>query len=213
MNSSNIRVNSVWLLSACHIFLITLSNVLVQYPFDILGFHTTWGAFSYPAIFILTDLTTRITNARKARQIILLSMFPGLLFSYLVASFIEAGNNLSFSSILALHPMPLRISLACFMAYAAGQLLDIAVFQRYRNQSSWWLAPALSTTIGNIVDTVLFFAIAFYHCSNPFLSQHWPEIAMVDIFFKITISLIAFVPLYGLVLNTFGIKSTNKSIA
>ncbi|KTD57694.1 7-cyano-7-deazaguanine/7-aminomethyl-7-deazaguanine transporter [Legionella shakespearei] len=213
MNNNKVKVNSVWILSACHIFLIMLSNVLVQYPFDILGCHTTWGAFTYPAIFILTDLTTRIANASKARQIILISMFPGLIFSYLVASSIEAGNNLNFSTILVLHPMPLRIAVACFIAYAAGQLLDISVFQRYRNQSSWWLAPALSTTIGNIVDTVLFFAIAFYHCSNPFLSQHWPEIAMVDIFFKITISLIAFVPLYGLVLNAVGIKGINKSMA
>lgn len=202
-----------WILSGCHILLITISNVLVQYPFDLMGFHTTWGAFTYPAIFILTDLTTRIATARNARKIILFSMVPGFILSYLVASYIEAGNALDWSGILTLHSMPLRIAFACFIAYTAGQLLDISVFQRFRNKSRWWLAPALSTTIGNLIDTLLFFAIAFYHCSNPFLSQHWPEIAMVDVFFKITISLIAFVPVYGIVLNLFSINFRNKLIA
>jgi uncharacterized integral membrane protein (TIGR00697 family) len=200
-------------LSVCHILLITISNVLVQYPFDLMGFHTTWGAFTYPAIFILTDLTTRIATARKARKIIFLSMGPGLILSYLVASYIEAGSTLDWSGILTLHSMPLRIAFACFIAYTAGQLLDISVFQRFRNRSRWWLAPALSTTIGNIIDTLLFFAIAFYHCSNPFLSQHWPEIAMVDVFFKITISIIAFVPVYGMVLSIFSINSRDKLMA
>ncbi|HAT8178074.1 TPA: 7-cyano-7-deazaguanine/7-aminomethyl-7-deazaguanine transporter [Legionella pneumophila] len=205
-----ITQNSVWMLSLGHIFLITLSNVLVQYPFDMMGFHTTWGAFTYPAIFILTDLTTRIATANKARKIIMLSMVPGLIFSYLIASYIETGHNLNGDSLLVLHLMPLRIALACFIAYVIGQLLDVAVFQRYRNQPTWWLAPTLSAIVGNFIDTVLFFAIAFYHCPNTFLSQNWPEIAMVDIFFKITISLIAFVPVYGLVLSILGVKSTNK---
>lgn len=106
--------------------------------------------------------------------------------------------------------MPLRIAFACFLAYTVGQLLDILVFQRYRNNSSWWLAPSLSTTIGNLIDTILFFAVAFYHCTNPFLSQHWPEIAAVDMFFKITISLLAFVPIYGFVLNIVHTKYLNK---
>lgn len=210
MNASKVSVNPIWVLSGCHILLIMLSNVLVQYPFEIYGFHTTWGAFTYPAIFILTDLTTRILDAQKARQIIFVSMFPGLLCSYLIASYLESGNNLSWDTISVLHSMPLRIGLACFIAYTIGQLLDIAVFQRLRNQSSWWLAPALSTTIGNLLDTVLFFSIAFYHCSNPFLSQHWPEIAAVDVFFKILISLIAFVPVYGLVLNALGIRASKR---
>ncbi|HAU1295312.1 TPA: 7-cyano-7-deazaguanine/7-aminomethyl-7-deazaguanine transporter [Legionella pneumophila] len=210
LKRSKITQNSVWMLSLGHIFLITLSNVLVQYPFAMMGLHTTWGAFTYPAIFILTDLTTRIATANKARKIIMLSMVPGLIFSYLVASSIEAGNNLNGDSLSVLHLMPLRIALACFIAYVIGQLLDVAVFQRYRNQPAWWLAPTLSAVAGNFIDTVLFFTIAFYHCSDPFLSQNWPEIAMVDVFFKIIISLIAFVPVYGLVLSMFGVKSANK---
>lgn len=205
--------SSVKILSVCHVLLLTISNLLVQYPFDIFGYHTTWGAFTYPAIFILTDMTTRMSTANIARKIIFRSMIPGLLISYLIASYIEIAGAFSWSSLLVIHLMPLRIASACFLAYTVGQLLDVFVFQRYRNNSSWWLAPSLSTTMGNVVDTILFFTIAFYHCTNPFLSQHWPEIAVVDICFKITISLIAFVPIYGFVLNLFHTKYLNKVVA
>ena len=186
------------LLSLCHIFLLTLSNVLVQYPFQWFGFHTTWGAFTYPAIFILTDLTVRLSSSRYARRIILLSMLPGLLISYVVASYIETSPSGDF---WVIHPLPLRVAFACFVAYVVGQLLDIFIFQYYRKQKSWWVAPLLSTTIGNFVDTALFFFVAFYHSTHPFLSQHWMEIAEIDFFFKITISFIAFIPAYGVMLR------------
>lgn len=212
MIQNNLELPSLSILSACHVFLLTISNILVQYPFDIFGYHTTWGAFTYPAIFILTDLTTRMSNPHIARKIIFRSMIPGLLISYAIASYIEVAHALTWDSLLVIHWVPLRIAFACFIAYAAGQLLDIFVFQRYRDNSSWWLAPALSTTAGNLIDTILFFSIAFYHSINPFLSQHWPEIAMIDIFFKITISLIAFVPIYGFVLNIFRVKYTHKMV-
>ncbi len=185
-------------LSIAHILLLTLSNLLVQYPFVLFGYHTTWGAFSYPAIFILTDLTTRMLGTSVARIVIFRSMLPALLISYLLTSYIEGPGLASWHSI---HLSPLRIALACFTAYAIGQLLDIHVFQRYRNNSNWWVAPALSSTVGNLVDTLFFFFIAFYHSNNPFLSAHWPEIAIVDMFFKICISFIGFVPIYGMVLN------------
>jgi uncharacterized integral membrane protein (TIGR00697 family) len=195
---------STRILCICHIFLITLSNVLVQYPFEAFGYHTTWGAFTYPAIFILTDITVRLSSARIARKVIFCSMFPGLAISYAIAGYIETVSSSGLNNFLVVHTMPLRVAFACFVAYVAGQLLDILVFQRYRNNRSWWLAPALSTTVGNIIDTILFFAIAFYHSSNLFLNEHWMEIATIDIFFKITIGLLAFVPVYGYVLNLIG---------
>lgn len=194
-----------------HIFFLALSNILVQYPFELLGFHTTWGAFTYPAIFLLTDLTARLSTAKYARKVILQSMLPALGISYFLASYMEIHDTEPLSALFGkLHIMPLRIAVACFVAYVLGQLLDILVFQRYRNNVSWWVAPALSTTIGNIVDTVLFFAIAFYHCDNAFLSNHWIEIASVDVFFKISISLLAFVPIYGVILNNIGLKFTKS---
>lgn len=181
-----------WLVMG-HMSLLIMSNLLVQYPIKILGLHTTWGAFSYPLIFILTDLTTRLLNAKIARKVIFLSMFPGLLMSYFIASVTGLGDAF----------MALRIAVACFIAYVVGQLLDIMVFQRYRAEGAWWLAPALSTTVGSFVDTFLFFSIAFYHCQHPFLSVHWVEIAVVDMIFKMLISLLAFVPTYGIILSFF----------
>ena len=211
MRKKSINSLSSGVLSLCHILLITLSNVLVQYPFTLFGFHTTCGAFIYPAIFILTDLTVRLSTANHARKIVFCSMLPSLLISYVVASYIETSNSQAVNGIFVIHAMPLRIALACFIAYAAGQLLDIFIFQYFRNKTSWWLAPSLSTTIGNLIDTIMFFGIAFYHCSNSFLSHHWMEIATVDILFKVSISLIAFIPIYGAILNIFDINTTNKA--
>lgn len=213
MNQNNVSNFLIKILCISHVFLLTISNVLVQYPFDLLGFHTTWGAFTYPAIFILTDLTIRLSSSKYARKIIFLSMFPGLLLSYGVASYIEVARRINWQDILVIHPMPLRIAFACFFAYLVGQLIDISVFQRFRKNASWWLAPMLSSIAGNLIDTMLFFSIAFYHCSNLFLSQHWMEIAIVDIIFKSTISIVAFVPIYGVVLNMVGIKYSKQVMA
>jgi uncharacterized integral membrane protein (TIGR00697 family) len=193
-----------------HVFLLALSNILVQYPFKILGYHTTWGAFTYPAIFILTDLTTRLSSSRQARTIIFKSMFPGLLISYWLASYIENPNQSWGLLLKTLHPMPLRIAIGSFVAYSVGQLLDIMVFQRYRNNASWWVAPVFSTVAGNMLDSILFFAIAFYHCSDSFLRDNWLEIAMVDVSFKIAISVIFFVPIYGVVLKKIVSSSQEK---
>ena len=191
-----------------HVFLLTLSNVLVQYPFDLLGFHSTWGALTYPMLFIVTDLTVRLSSAQQARNIIFLSMFPGLLLSYGVASGLDVAEAMRWQNLLAIHPMALRVALASFCAYLVGQLSDILVFQRVRKNSTWWLAPTLSATAGNLVDTLLFFSVAFYHSSNAFLSQHWTEIAIVDVMFKIAISLSALVPIYGVVLTRLSQKAS-----
>lgn len=210
MRQTDLNHPPIWKLSFCHILLLIMSNFLVQYPFEILGYKTTWGAFTYPAIFILTDLTTRLSTANIARQIIVLSMIPGLVISYLISSLVDSTG--SWHDLLTIHIIPLRIALASFIAYAVGQLLDISVFQRYRQNANWWLAPILSSSTGNLIDTLLFFFIAFYHCSNPFLSQHWPEIATVDVLFKIAISLIAFVPIYGFILRLVSTYPSLRSV-
>lgn len=182
------------LLLVAHVFILCLSNVLVQYPFDVAGFKTTWGALSYPLIFILSDLTVRLTEAATARRIIYLAMLPGLAGSYLIS------NVLTYHTLVAGNAMALRIALASFVAYVCGQLSDILLFQRLRQKKPWWIAPTFSTTWGNVLDTYCFFFIAFFHSSNVFLSQHWLEIASVDLVFKWLISLVSFVPLYGLIL-------------
>jgi hypothetical protein len=68
--------------------------------------------------------------------------------------------------------------------------------------SAWWVAPAASTVLGSLLDTALFFAVAFYASSDPFMAQHWVEIATVDYFTKLAVSLACFLPLYGVLLST-----------
>lgn len=178
-----------------HVLIICLSNTLVQYPFVLFGFHTTWGAFSYPLIFILTDLSTRFGGAKQARLIILLAMIPALLCSYFIS------NYFSLNAIFAYNSLVLRIAFASFVAYILGQLLDITIFQKLRQRGNWWLAPTVATCFGNLFDTYCFFFIAFFQGVDGFLAQHWLEIATVDLAFKMAISLLSFVPLYGLILK------------
>ncbi|WED42847.1 queuosine precursor transporter [Legionella cardiaca] len=184
-----------FLLIFAHVTLIGLSNTLVQYPFALWGFQTTWGAFSYPLIFILTDLTTRFLGPHAARKAVYAAMLPGLFCSYAISN-LYANHDA-----LAYNPMALRIALASFLAYVLGQLLDITIFQKFRVQQKWWVAPSVSTIFGNLFDTYCFFFVAFFHSANAFLSGNWLEIATVDLVFKLLISLISFIPLYGFLLK------------
>ncbi|MEC5319552.1 7-cyano-7-deazaguanine/7-aminomethyl-7-deazaguanine transporter [Brenneria populi subsp. brevivirga] len=190
----------VWL-SLFHILIITSSNYLVQLPVSIFGFHTTWGAFTFPFIFLATDLTVRIFGAPLARRIILTVMVPALLVSYLISVLFYQGEWQSFSALGQVNIVVARIAIASFMAYVLGQILDVHVFNRLRQRNAWWVAPAVSTLFGNLSDTLAFFFIAFYRSTDPFMSANWVEIAMVDYTFKLLISMLFFLPMYGVMLN------------
>ena len=188
----------MYCLCALHCLLIITSNCLVQYPFLLFGLHTTWGAFTYPLIFVLTDLTTRLLGSQQARQVIFLSLLPALISSYGIASYFDNEAQRLFG----LHELPLRIALASACAYAVGQLLDIFVFCHIQRQRAWWIAPLLAGAAGNTLDTFLFFSIAFYHCHNAYLNQYWPLIALTDLGVKMLITCLAIVPLYGIILTS-----------
>lgn len=188
-------------LSLFHIVIIATSNYLVQFPFTIFGIHTTWGAFSFPFIFLATDLTVRIFGKALARQIILRVMLPALLISYVVSVVFAEGRYIGFEGIASFNLTVARIALASFIAYLIGQLLDIQVFDRLRQYATWWLAPLMSTILGNLADTLAFFSVAFYQGPNAFMAQHWFEIALVDYSFKLFISLAFFIPAYGALLS------------
>ncbi len=190
----------IWL-ALFHIIIITSSNYLVQLPVSILGFHTTWGAFTFPFIFLATDLTVRIFGASLARRIILAVMVPALVVSYGVSSLFYQGEWQGFAALGQLNLFVARIACASFMAYALGQILDVHVFNRLRRNYRWWVAPTASTLFGNVSDTLAFFFIAFYQSTDPFMAAHWVEIALVDYSFKLLISMILFLPMYGILLN------------
>ena len=188
-------------LIAFHIFVVIASNYLVQFPMQLFGWQTTWGAFSFPFIFLATDLTVRLLGKQPARRVIAYVMLPALLVSYMVSVLFQEGSFRGAESLLVLNTFVLRISLASFAAYAVGQLADIQVFDRLRQLKQWWIAPTASTVLGNLLDTFVFFAIAFWASSNAFMAEHWVEIAVVDYVIKILISLLLFIPLYGVLLN------------
>ncbi|MEJ6656403.1 MAG: 7-cyano-7-deazaguanine/7-aminomethyl-7-deazaguanine transporter [Pseudomonas sp.] len=188
-------------LIAFHILIIIASNYLVQLPFSLFGWHTTWGAFSFPFIFLATDLTVRLLGKQAARKVIARVMLPALVVSYVFSVLFQEGAFRGFDALNQLNHFVLRISLASFLAYVVGQLLDIQVFDRLRKLPQWWVAPSAAMIAGNLVDTFVFFSVAFWRSDNAFMAANWVEIAAVDYVIKLIISLMLFVPLYGILLN------------
>lgn len=188
-------------LIAFHILIIIASNYLVQLPITLFGWHTTWGAFSFPFIFLATDLTVRLLGKHSARRVIARVMLPALLASYVVSVLFHEARFGGLAALGEFNSFVFRIALASFVAYCFGQLLDIQVFDRLRNLRQWWIAPAASTVAGNALDTALFFSIAFWQSSDPFMAANWVEIAAVDYVTKLVVSLLLFVPLYGMLLS------------
>jgi len=188
-------------LIAFHILIIIASNYLVQIPVSLFGWHTTWGAFSFPFIFLATDLTVRLLGKQPARRVIARVMLPALLVSYGVSVIFQEGAWRGLGALLEFNDFVLRISLASFAAYVVGQLLDIQVFDRLRRLRQWWIAPSASMLFGTLVDTFVFFSVAFWNSSNAFMAANWVEIATVDYVIKLAISWALFVPLYGMLLG------------
>ncbi|HIF9350700.1 7-cyano-7-deazaguanine/7-aminomethyl-7-deazaguanine transporter [Photobacterium damselae subsp. damselae] len=184
-----------------HLLVIASSNYLVQLPFTIFGFHTTWGAFTFPFIFLATDLTVRILGAPMARKTVLMVMMPALVISYILSVLFFQGEYQGLAHLGEFNLFVARIAIASFMAYLLGQILDVSVFNRLRQLKQWWIAPTCSTIFGNAIDTLAFFSIAFYQSPDAFMAANWTEIALVDYSFKLIISLGLFVPMYGVLLN------------
>ena len=143
-----------------------LSNVLVQYP---INDWLTWGAFSYPLCFLVTDLSNRRWGAAFARRVVYVGFALGVLISYYFADE--------------------RIAIASGSAFLLAQLLDVAIFARLR-AASWWRAPLLSSLTASVVDTYLFFAIAFVGTGLP-----WGSWAVGDLSVKLVMAL-ALLPVY-----------------
>ncbi len=199
-------------LSFFHIFIIAISNYLVQISFPItlplgaLGledftFHITWGTFTFPFIFLATDLTVRIFGASLARKIIFAVMFPALIVSYLISTVFANASFQGISALSIFNLFVFRIAIASFLAYLVGQLLDVSVFNQLRQLKTWWIAPCCSMIFGSMADTYVFFATAFYQCEDPFLAENWFSLGVVDYCFKLFVGIILFVPAYGVLLN------------
>ncbi len=183
-----------------HLALIVLSNFAVQIPLTIYGIETTWGMFTYPFIYVTTDLTVRLFGSEKARSIVRRAAIPGFILSYLVGVLFERGTFQGFEPLFGLNIFVLRIAAASLLAYFVSQFLDISVFRRLM-KFAWWLGPTASGIFGNIVDTYLFYSVAFYQTTDAWMAAHWVEIASVDLTLKLIVNLLVFVPIYGTILN------------
>lgn len=138
----NAQTFSIWPFVAAMATVVVASNILVQYPFGHFGLQDllTWGAFTYPLAFLVNDLTNRRFGKQAARRVVLAGFALAVVLSIWLAT-------------------P-RIAIASGSAFLVAQLLDTQIFDRLRNDA-WWKPPLVSTVIGSVVDTVLFFSLAF----------------------------------------------------
>lgn len=127
--------------------IVLASNILVQFLF---GQWLTWGAFTYPLAFLVTDMVNFMHGPKAARKVVLAGFGVGLLCSLVGSQIVGDAGPL----------VTLRIALASGVAFLVAQLLDVAVFDRLR-QGTWWRAPLASSLVGSTIDTLLFFSIAF----------------------------------------------------
>ena len=161
------------------------SNFLVQFPVNHYGLNEilTYGAFSYPVAFLITDLANRTYGKIIARKIVYLGFLIGIIFT------------LFFSTNVA-ELISIRIAIGSGSAFLISQLLDVQIFDALR-KNSWYVAPLISSSIGSIVDTFLFFSIAFVGTGVP-----WLTLSLGDLAVKLFVALVMLVP-FRLLLNTF----------
>ena len=146
-------------LVAAMIIIVVASNYLVQFPVQVMiGSYNladilTWGAFTYPAAFLITDLTNRTFGPKKARIVVIVGFAVAISYMTFLAPLLKAWGWLE-------QPIPVRIAIASGTAFLVAQLLDVFVFNRLR-QGTWWRAPLVSSFIGSSLDTIIFFSLAF----------------------------------------------------
>ena len=153
------------------------SNYLVQFPINYYGLSEilTYGAFSYPVAFLITDLANRFYGKFVARKIVYFGFFIGIIFTLVFST--------DFADLISI-----RIAIGSGVAFITAQLLDIQIFDRLRKKE-WFIAPLTSSFIGSTVDTFLFFSISFYATGVP-----WITLSLGDLAVKLFVSLVMLIP-------------------
>ena len=164
--------------------IVLASNYLVQFPVKYLGLDNllTYGAFSYPIAFLITDLANRSYGKIAARKIVYVGFSIGIIFTLFFST--------NFSDLISI-----RIAIGSGIAFITAQLLDVQIFDRLRKKH-WYVAPLSSSLIGSTVDTFLFFSISFYGTGVP-----WVTLSLGDLTVKIFIALLMLIP-FRLLLGT-----------
>ena len=164
---------------------VLISNYLVQFPIQHYDLEKilTYGAFSYPVAFLITDLANRSYGKVVARKIVYIGFAIGISFTLLFST--------NFADLISI-----RIAIGSGVAFLVAQLLDVQIFDNFR-KNKWYIAPLTSSIIGSTVDTFLFFSISFYATGVP-----WVTLSLGDLIVKVLVALIMLIP-FRLLLKTF----------
>ena len=175
---------------------IVLSNYLVQFPVNYVGLQDifTYGAFSYPIAFLITDLANRRYGKIVARKIVYIGFILGVTLTLYFST--------DFSNLISK-----RIAIGSGTAFLIAQLLDVQVFDRLRKKV-WFVAPLASSLIGSCIDTFLFFSIALYGTE-----VNWITLSIGDLFVKIFVALVMLIPFRILLSRVHEISSIEKKIS
>ncbi len=179
-------MNKLFLLLSLLMGVIVLaSNYLVQFPINYYGLDEilTYGAFSYPIAFLITDLANRSYGKKIARKIVYFGFLVGVLFTLLFST--------NFADLISI-----RIAMGSGIAFLVAQLLDVKIFD-YLRKKQWFIAPLTSSIIGSSVDTFLFFSISFYATGVP-----WVTLSLGDLSVKIFVAIMMLIP-FRILLRTF----------
>ena len=165
--------------------IVAISNFLVQFPVYYLGMENilTYAAFTYPITFLITDLANRKYGKFTARKIVYLGFFTGIILTIFFST--------NFDDLISI-----RIAIGSGTAFLVAQLLDVSIFDLLRKKI-WFVAPIVSSSLGSLVDTFLFFSISFYNTEIP-----WISLAIGDFIVKIIISLLMLIPFRVLLKKT-----------
>jgi len=174
---------------------VALSNYLVQFPINYFGLKNllTYGAFSYPVAFLITDLSNRRYGKNTAKKIVYLGFALGI--------FLTLYFSTNYSDLISI-----RIAIGSGTAFLVAQLIDVHIFDRLRKKI-WFLAPLASSLIGSSIDTFLFFSIAFYGTG-----VNWITLSFGDLFVKIFVALVMLIPFRILLSGIQEISTIEKKI-
>ena len=175
---------------------VTLSNYLVQFPVNYIGLQEllTYGAFSYPVAFLITDLSNRRYGKNTAKKIVYLGFILGVILTFYFST--------NYSDLISI-----RIAIGSGTAFLVAQLIDVNIFDKLRNKI-WFAAPLISSLIGSSIDTFLFFSISFYGTGI-----NWVTLSFGDLFVKIFVALIMLIPFRFLLPHVQEISTFEKKIS
>ena len=190
-------MNKLFLLLSLIMGVVVLaSNYLVQFPIKYYGLEEilTYGAFSYPIAFLITDISNRFYGKTTAKKIVYIGFALGICFTLLFST--------NFADLISI-----RIAIGSGTAFIVAQLLDVQIFDQLRRKK-WFVAPLISSFVGSTFDTFIFFSISFYATGI-----NWITLAFGDLLVKIFVAIIMLIPFRFLIYYIQEISKINKKIS